>query len=180
MKAVMRPDVVLIQIPAVDFRVFLGVVEEATGADLAAKSPGRRDVSPEAKFLDCLALLRAGLRGDATCREWPRHLFAHLSFSALIGAEEGDLGDVLELCTGMAYTTADTKMRGVRIAVVTGTLAQWREAVIAGCSESQPTSVRHCFNCLHTLFVRRDLDVWSDYQPRAARDQTFLLSDKRR
>ena len=103
------------------------------------------------------------------------HLLKHVSFSAFIGADERDMLEILQLCAGMPFVVVETIVRGVQAAVVTGTLSQWQDAVVSGCSKGVPTPVRHCFNKLHGLFTAAGLNVWRDYTPRSTPDQTFLL-----
>jgi len=74
----------------------------------------------------------------------------------------------------------ETIVRTVQVAVVTGTLAQWKEAVASGCSKGVSTPVRHCFNKLHGLFVAAGLNVWRDFASRIIPDQTFLLLEDKR
>jgi hypothetical protein len=107
------------------------------------------------------------------------HLLKHVSFSAFIGADERDMLEILQLA-GMPFVVVETIVRGVQAAVVTGTLSQWRDAVVSGCSRGVPTPVRHCFNKLHGLFIAVGLNVWGDYTPRSAPDQTFLLLEDKR
>jgi hypothetical protein len=88
--------------------------------------------------------------------------------------------DVLECAAGMSFVTAETTLRGVLLAIITGTLAQWKAAVIAGSGPDIEPPVRFVFNRLHGLFKDEQLDVWSDFRQRPAHDQiTFLLEDKR-
>ena len=61
------------------------------------------------------------------------------SFSVFMVADERDLLDILERCSGMSFVTAETTVRGVTAAVVTGTLAQWRDAVAAGSTRQRRT-----------------------------------------
>ena len=125
----MNPEVLLITTPAVNFRAFLGACLQVLGyspARSADASP--RELSEPEKFLSCLAALRdqkapAGLAPN---------LLSHVSFSVFVVADERDMLDILERCAGMPFVTAETTVRGVTAAVVTGTLAQWRDAVAAG------------------------------------------------
>jgi hypothetical protein len=107
------------------------------------------------------------------------HLLKHVSFSAFIGADERDMLEILQLA-GMPFVVVETIVRSVQAAVVTGTLSQWRDAVVSGCSKGVPTPVRHCFNKLHGLFIASGLNVWGDYTPRSTPDQTFLLLEDKR
>ena len=111
----------------------------------------------------------------------PPRLLSHVSFSAFIGADERDMLDILQCCAGMPFVTAETTCAACRSAVVTGTLAQWRDAVASGCPKTVSLPCAHCFNKLYGLFTAAGLNVWGDFQARQAPDQTFLLlEDKRR
>lgn len=172
----MSPDVMLIQQPAVDFERFLALAHQALGYSPATAADNSRRVLSEAeRFLSCLAALRdpkapAGLLPS---------LLTHVSFSLLCAADERDLPDILECAAGMPFVKADTTMRGVQIAVITGTLAQWRDAVKTGSSGSVQPNARACFNKVYTMFVKHGLNVWGDLQVRPGHDQTFFLEDKR-
>jgi hypothetical protein len=88
--------------------------------------------------------------------------------------------DVLECCSSMPFTTAETVARGIDAAVVTGTLAQWKNAVVAGCSPGIEPSVRYLFNKILSLFEAANLSVWGDCTRKTNRDDnTLLLEDKR-
>ena len=75
----------------------------------------------------------------------------------------------------MPFVTAETTVRGVTAAVVTGTLAQWRDAVAAGSVREAEPSVRAGFNKVYGLFCGAGLNVWGDYRAREAPDRTLSL-----
>ncbi|MHB8108086.1 MAG: hypothetical protein ACYDH4_11770, partial [Candidatus Cryosericum sp.] len=156
---------------------FIGLSHGALGRSPAAASDGcRRSLSEAERFLSCLA----ALRDERAAVGLTPHLLQHVSFSVFMGADAPDMLDILQCCAGLPFVVADTTVRGVQIAVVTGTLAQWRDAVVAGCGKTTASSVRACFNKLHGLFAATGLNVWGDYQTRQAPDQTFLLLEDRR
>jgi len=171
------PDAVLIQVPSIDFRTFVGLSHKVLGRSPAAPSDAcRRVLSDAERFLSCLA----ALRDEHAPVGLSPHLLTHVSFSAFIGADERDRLEILQLCGGLPFVAVETTVRGVQAAVVTGTLCQWRDAVISGCGKGVPTAVRHCFNKLHGLFVAAGLNVWHDFTPRSTADQTFLLLEDKR
>jgi hypothetical protein len=174
----MLPSVVLISVPSIDFRTFIGLSHKVLGRSPAASSDAcRRELSDAERFLSCLA----ALRDEGAPVGLSPHLLTHVSFSAFIGADERDMLDTLQLCGGMPFVVVETIVRGVQAAVITGTLSQWRDSVVSGCSKGIGSPVRHCFNKLHGLFTAAGLNVWGDFQTRQAPDQTFLLlEDKRR
>jgi hypothetical protein len=89
--------------------------------------------------------------------------------------------DILQVSAGMPFVVTDTLMRGVQLAVITGTLAQWRDAVKSGSSRNSEFNVRACFNRVMALFKTAGLGgVWNDYESHAMPDRTFFLEDKRK
>jgi hypothetical protein len=173
----MNPDAVLVQVPSIDFRTFLGLTHKVLGRNLAAAADAsRRELSDAEKFLGCLASMRDVKAGVGL----PPYLLSHVSFSAFIGADDRDMLDILQCCAGMPFVTVETNVRGVQIAVVTGTLAQWKDAVVSGCRREVEPSVRSCFNKLYGLFMANGLNVWIDFQTRSTSDQTFLLLEDKR
>lgn len=172
----MNPDCVLIQTPSIDFRTFIGLSHKVLGRSPAAQSDAcRRELSDAERFLSCLA----AMRDEQAPVGLSPHLLKHVSFSAFIGADERDMLEILQLAA-MPFVVVETIVRSVQAAVVTGTLSQWRDAVVSGCAKEVSTPVRHCFNKLHSLFTAAGLHVWRDYTPRGAPDQTFLLLEDKR
>ena len=173
----MNPDAVLIQVPSIDFRTFIGLSHKVLGRSPSAPSDAcRRELSDAERFLSCLA----AMRDEQAPVGLSPHLLTHVSFSAFIGADDRDMLAILELCGGMPFVAVETIVRGVQAAVVTGTLSQWKDAVVSGCSKGVLTPVRHCFNKLHGLFVAAGLNVLRDFTPRSTPDQTFLLLEDKR
>ena len=168
----MNPDCVLVSAPSIDFRTFIGLSHKVLGRSPASPSDAcRRELSDAERFLSCLA----AMRDDRAPVGLSPHLLQHVSFSAFIGADERDMLEILQLCAGMPFVAVETTVRGVQAAVVTGTLSQWKDAVVSGCAKGVPTPVRHCFNKLHGLFTAAGLNVWGDYRTREAPDHTLLL-----
>lgn len=171
----MKPDAVLINKPSIDFTTFLGLSFEALGYSPSAKADASpRNLTDAERFLSCLAAIRD--------QRSPVGLFpsllVHVSFSILVAADSRDMLDILQ-CSTMPFVVADTLVGSVQIAVITGTLAQWRDAVRAGSDPSVELPVRQCFNRVYSLFETAGLNVWADLRARNASDQTFYLEDKR-
>jgi hypothetical protein len=173
----MNPSVILISVPSIDFCTFIGLSQKALGRSPAIVPDAcRRELSDAERFLSCLA----ALRDERAPVGLSPHLLSHVSFSAFIGADERDMLDILQFCAGMPFVVVNTVIRGIQAAVITGSLSQWQDAVVAGCGQGIMPPVRYCFNKLHGLFVDSGLNVWGDFTARPASDQTtFLLEDKR-
>ena len=172
----MAVEVVLITEPEIDFTTLLSLTHDALGYNIAgtADSSHRKMVDAE-KFLSCLAAFK-----DESA-EITTNLLSHVSFSVLVIVDERHLLDILDMTSGMSFVRALTAPN-MDMAVITGTLAQWRNAVAAGTDESAPPTVRTCYSKILLLFDRADLtSVWSDFDRCTAPDRSgFLLEDKRK
>jgi hypothetical protein len=168
----MQSFAILIQQPAIDFDRFLSMCHEMFGySPSSASDASHRELSDSERFLSCLA----AMKDQRAPVSLPPHLLAHVSFSVLVATNERDLLDVIECCSTMSFATADTVVRGVQTAVITGTLSQWKTAILSGCNESVEPSVRFLFNQVLTLFENAGLRVWGDCSRRTNHDNTLLL-----
>jgi len=173
----MPPSVVLIQQPKIDFDTLLTLTNKLLGYSPAAKiDQSRLEHSDAERFISCLAALRDP---NAPAGITP-NLLGHASYSALIAADERDVLDILEAVSGMHFVVAETVSRGVMLAVVTGTLAQWRDAVKTGTSQNGELNVRACWCHIMSLFTQAGLaNLWKDCVTKPLKDNTFYLEDKR-
>lgn len=168
----MIPRSIFIAEPAVAFDTLLTACNEAldhkvtVGVDSTAKK-----LSDSERFLSILAAIR-----DAKAPVGlPPNLLVHVSYSVLTVASEPDMIDILEACSGMPFTYAETKIRGVLISIITGTMQQWRDAVVTGTKHYQ-TVIRAGFNQIHDLFVQAGLcQIWNDYEQKIQDDGTYVL-----
>jgi len=168
----MPVEAVLITQPVIDFTTLLSLTHHALGYNIAgAADASHRQLADAEKFLSCLAALK---EEDGAITP---NLLSHVSFSVLVIADERDLLDILERTSGMSFVRAETTAPNVNLAVLTGTLAQWRDAVAAGTSEVTPPTVRTCYSKILLLFDRAGLtSVWNNFERRTAPDRSgFLL-----
>jgi len=173
----MKPEAVIIGRTDIDFPTFVGIASKVLGYSPAAAgdTSGKR-LADATRFLGCLAALRDE---KAPAELTPKYLH-HVSFSVLLIADEQDIMEVLECVSSMAFVTAETTVRGVLMAVVTGTLTQWQGAVVSGSAPDISSVVRFLFNRVHGLFCDEGLNAWVNFRRREAPDQvTYYLEDKR-
>lgn len=163
--------------PSVSFDILLQACADTLdhkvtgGVDNTAKR-----LSDSEKFLSILAAMRDA---QATASLTP-NLLTHVSFSVLTIANDVDMIDILEACSGMAFTYTETQVRGGLLAVITGTMQQWRDAIVTGSQHSQ-LAIRAGFDQLHDLFVQVGLgSVWKDYEQAPLKDGTYRLIEDRR
>lgn len=163
-------DALLIQTPTFNFGTFLSVLHGALGYSPAtASDASSRKLSDVERFLSCLAAVRDP---DASCG-FEGGLLAHASFSILLAAPDVGMLDILSYASGMPFVVVPTISRGVSIAVITGTLAQWKDAIATGLASG--SSARECYTKLYALFIDEGLNVWSDYRV-SSKDQYLLLT----
>lgn len=167
----MPVEVMLIQQPAIDFHTFIGLSHEAIGFNIANKADAsHRKMGDAEKFLSCLAEL------DEVC---PGSNLPHLFFSLLVVANRDVLIDMLQCAAGMAYVRAESKLPDVDVSVISGTLAQWRDAVAAGTNANTLGEVRNAYTKVLMAFERIGLlSAWSGFN-RSSDTNGFLLEDKR-
>ena len=88
--------------------------------------------------------------------------------------------DILQVSAGMPFVVTETVIRGTQLAVLTGTLAQWRDAVKSGSARESEFNIRAFYNRVMALFETAGLNVWKDFENHPLQDQTFYLEDKRK
>ena len=170
----MGPQSVLIQQPVISMNTLMGACAQMFQHNVAeAVDKDQRKLADAEKFLSVLKAMQqpgapVGLSPD---------LLGHVTFSVLTVATTWDMLEVFAVCSGLQQVLAETKERDIVVAVTTGTLGQWRDAVVLGCNDQQKPLIRESFNQLHSVFVSNGLSaVWRDFDQRQSTDkQTFLL-----
>lgn len=177
----MGPGVVLVLKPAIDFTTFTNLSEKVLGFNPAGRA--NRSVinfSDAERFISSLAAYRDPDSQPGISPGTPT-LLNMLAYGVQVVAEERDMMDILETASGMPFVIADTTVRGIMVAVICGTLAQWRDAVKTGTDGQLEHNVRACFCNIKGLFDHEGLSaVWKDFSIRAHSDNTFSIEDKRK
>lgn len=171
----MPVETLLISHPAIDFNTLLGLAHQALGYSIArnADASHRKMVDAE-KFLSCLAAF-----SDRSA-EITTNLLSHVSYSVLVIADERDLPSILDVTSGMPFVRSPAAPR-TEMAIISGTLLEWRNAVISGTSETIPPAVRTCYSQILLSFDRAGLTtVWDDYERTAAPDRNGFILERRR
>jgi hypothetical protein len=168
----MIPRSIFIAQPAVAFDLLLRVCGETLNHPVTLNvDTTAKKLSDTERFLSILS----AMRDTQAPVELSPNLLTHVSFSLLTVADSIDMIDILESCSGMSFTYAETKIRNTLIAVITGTMQQWRDAVVTGTKHQQST-IRGGFCQIHNLFVQAGLcAVWHDYEQSPMSDGTYKL-----
>ena len=169
-----QPDqmnTVIIKRPSIDFHTFLDVANSALGYSPAVSSDSsKRKLSDAERFISYLAAIRDS---DAKAG-FIDSLLAHLSYSVLLAAPEKEILGIISYLDGASFVVTETVISGVSLAVITGSLLQWKNAIADGLAAK--SSGRRCYNELYNLFIDERLNVWSDYKKGSGRDGLLLLT----
>lgn len=159
--------------PNIDWHTFLKVTFEGTGQKLAAFADGsNRPFTEDQKLASCLSTLVS--QDPASMLPMVQ---MHLQFSGLLVCDEMDLIDVLQASGKLAYLGAPASKRGVAIALLSGTLGEWRDAVISGLR--QPTT-QPIFETIYHAFISVGYStVWAGYREVTPVGGRLLLEAKR-
>jgi hypothetical protein len=163
-------NAVLISEPSIDFATLLGLTHEALGQNIAdAADASHRKLCPAEKYLTCLAAM-----GDMSSLITPR-LLSHVSFGFLIVVDRHEVVNILNVAVGMPFVSVDTLMSGCELIILTGTLAQWRDAIASGTSKGAPPIVRACYSIILRIFDQMGLSaVWKDFDRSSDRVGFYL------
>lgn len=168
------PDIFPISQPNINWHAFLQGTVAATGESPTRPVDGYPgNLSDFARFLASLAHFNApNLQKDvlATIRD-SRSLLGHLSFGFLVSAEV-DVFCQIGQRTKLIVTSSPRD-----IAIVTGSLADWRGATLEFLWNTEcDFAVRLLFDKIILYFEHIGLgDIWFGYRKQSLKDQTFLL-----
>lgn len=139
-----------------------------------------RDLSTHARYVAGIAGFHNRVDADrplAALRD-ARSILAHLHFGFLIECDSGLILNIRER-TNLAVTCSEGGSNGERVAVISGTLDQYRQSAIECCIPSSPFELIFLFDQLIFFFEKIGLgDIWFDYRKISQRDNIFYLEHK--
>lgn len=164
-----------------DWATFLKVAQEGTGYNpLRGVDSLGRELSDPAKFIAALSAFqdRSELERPIAAIRESRSVQRHLFYQFLLIADADTVREALER-TDINITSAPST-NGLEIALMSGTLQQWRDATLECCTQTAPYNLRFAFDGVVIHFERLGLqDLWHDWRKRALPDQTFLIEHKK-
>lgn len=174
----MTPSVVLIEQPDINFTTLLTLGNKLLGYSISTKADqSGLEHSDTERLLSCLASFS---NPSAPAGITP-NLLSFVQFAFLIAADERDMIDILQAAAGMPFVTTETIHRGQMLTYITGNLAEWRDAVKSGASQSAEFNVRALYCQIMSLLTSAGHgDIWHDFQSKPLPDNTFYLEDKKR
>lgn len=171
----MIPQSILIQQPAVDLAQFVGACSQIFDHNVAEGiDKDHRKLHIAEKLLSVLD----AMRNPGIPVGLPTDLLEHVTFSVLTVTDLESMIFLLGICSGLRIVVTETKERDIMVAVITGTLKQWRDAVAQGCHEVQTPTIRAGFNQIYSLFVGQGLGaLWKNFRQKPD-NNTFLLLEQ--
>jgi hypothetical protein len=175
----MKPGVIPIMQTKLDLSRWLPIARNVLGYSVAkAADAATVPLSDMPHALACLAAFKDEKAPASVSWAWPQ--WDLLSAGFFIVAEELDMVGILDMLAGMPVTVAETTQRHILAAVVSGTLAQWRQAVKKACNGRQEPGVCAAFNTIYRHLEAEGLrDLFHGLKLTPQTDNTFLLEDKR-
>lgn len=174
----MNPVAIIITKPDLDKNIFLPLCREMLGY-----SPARKADGANLKEIPHLMTILAGFRNENVPPgvRGATDVYDLLHFCCLFASDERDMIPILEITSGMPFALAETVVRGIQAIIVSGSLRQWRRAILRGCRADQTTQTRCAFDSLYTAFGNLGLTELFGASKKQAPDHTFLLiTDERK
>lgn len=169
----MSSGVALISFTSVSLDALLPLARHAFGRSIstAADAAG---ISPPLHHMLCIAAMKEpNVKANAASVKPYLNLF---QAGFLIGVDERDCAEVLEIAS-MPSLLMDCVNRDVRCLFISGTLSQWRDALIRGCVATASKEARYTYNLVYKEFSKIGLAQSFEVKASPERpDHTFLLS----
>jgi hypothetical protein len=164
--------VALVQFSSLNLKKLLPLGRQALDRNLAAGADGC-SYEPPLHHMLCVAAIKSEETRCGPHSVKPYLNLFHAGF--VIGADERDCADILS-AAGLPSIMTECVERGINMIFVSGTLAQWRDAMIRGSTKEVSKETRHTFNLIYTEFKNVGVSGIFDLTTRDhPRDQTFLL-----
>ena len=176
----MTPNIIPIGGTHVSWDAFLKGCNEALGySPIRGVDNIKRELSDPAKLLASLSAFHNRLKIDnpiAALRECGS-LLRHLSYMFLVYCDEELILDIRER-TQLNVTSSEAA-DGERVAVVSGSLFDFKAATVECCTADAPFDLRYLFDVFILFFESVGLgEVWHDQRKKPLKDKTFLLEYK--
>lgn len=108
-----------------------------------------------------------------------RSILRHLSFSFFCVAADDTIRESLER-TFLDHIVFDTIRRGFTGAILSGTVSNFRDAIIECCQSTSTTDIRELYNQIYLHLKAAGLRrIWNVKTKKISSDGTFLITEKK-
>lgn len=165
--------VALVSFTNVDLNALLPIMRQALERSVSAPADAA-GASPPLHHMLCIAAIKDDKTRNAESVKPYLNLF-HAGF--IIGAYSDLFAEVLEVA-GLPCIMVDTKARDIKCAYIVGSVAQWRDALVRGCTPVTSQEVRHIYNLVYREFGKVGLSSVMDVTTKLHTDKTTLIKYK--
>jgi hypothetical protein len=168
--------VALASFTAVRPDIVLSLTRKALGRSVSAVADSA-GYEPPLHHMMCIAAVKEpDLKKSAASVKPYLNLF-HAGF--LIAADERDFAEILEIA-GLPCVLVDTQARDIKLAFITGSVSQWKDALLRGCITTVGSEPRRVYNLIYKEFGKLGLGPAMElFASQERPDKTFLLECKK-
>lgn len=163
----------------IDFPAFLIAANKGLNKSLTRGLDSQgKDTKSIAAYLVMLAEMRQDNVDPNKVLQDAGQLLKHAYYVFQVIVDHETMFDLLELNT-LAVHNAEC-INSVYLSVVSGTLEDWRTAIINGCSDQATFNIRLLFDKILLMFEKEGLSkLWVNYSKRKLPDDTFRLLENK-
>lgn len=165
----------------IDWDIFLKACNDALGySPIRGVDSLQRELSDPAKLIASLAAFhdKQNLEAPLASIREAGSILRHLSYVFLTYCDTALISDIRER-TQLNVTSKVVFESVESLAVVSGSLFDFRIATLECCTEDSPYNLRYLFDAFVLYFESIGLgELWHDQRKRPLKDKTFLLEDK--
>ena len=164
--------VALVSETTIDLSAFMPSAQLVTGQNHISESdahPGPSQIATNLKIIR-----------DFAGRQTDMSLLS-ISLGFLVAGMRHDILEIIEYCSDLTYVRTQLSLRAeFECVLITGNLAQWREAVTEGCRAHPMSTAREAFNQVFMILNQKGLgELFANKRTHDSNDGTFLLQDLR-
>jgi len=164
----------LVGFTALDLNAFLPLTQIALKRNVAASADqGNHD--PPLHHLLCLAAIKN--QNVKPTAESVKSYTPMFNACVMVACDVRDTAGVLE-CASMPSIVEQTVDRDIDLVFLSGSLSQWRDALLRGCAAEISQPIRHIYNLIYNEFNTIRLAPMFDMKTTPQQDSTFLLEHK--
>ena len=163
--------VAMVQFSTLDLKKLLPLGRAAFGRSLSEPADSINSNPPLHHMLCVASMKEPDLRPSAQACIPYANLF-HAGF--VIAVDERDSAEVLEIAS-MPCLMSETLQRGTMAIFLSGSLSQWKDAVLRGCVKTTTREARHIYNLIYAEFNKLGLGPLFSARKKEQNDNTFLL-----
>lgn len=168
-----KPEVYPLQIGTVDWEIYVKVCQQFLG-----ESPTRGIDAAGVKLDNPIAFLKTlDFNNQPLNAISQEHLYKHIFFSFIVIT---DLPTIAQISERGCLSVAFVERRNNVLAIISGTLKDWKYSLVNYSSRTADMNVREVANVLYVMFEKAGFkEIWSEFIQTPERDGTFRLQRKK-